>query len=1059
MTDTVQVTDSLGNTATATVSVTAGASISPTSVSLAPKASQTLTATGGSGTGYAWSISSNNSGGSIIAGTGVYTAGATGGVTDTVQVTDSLGNVATRTVTVTAGVGIAGNASTAPKAVQTFTASGGSDTGYVWSITTNGSGGNIGASTGVYTAGSVGNTSDIVRVVDSLGNAAILNISVSVGVSISPSSVTLTAGDPQTFTASGGSGTGYAWSITTNNSGGNIGSGTGFYTAGSTGGITDTIQVTDSLGNTATRSITVVAAPSISNFNASPASVNVGSSSVLSYTFTGASAKIGTSAGASDVAASVTSGGTTNVSPGITTTYYLTVANAANATFSATTILTVNQPVTISGNVGVAGATISYTDGTAKTVTANGAGAYSLLVSYGWSGTVIPAMAGYTFNPIKRSYANATANASSENFTATAATGDWNSYAAGSYGGGDGSIGNPYLIATPEQLARLSLDAAFDPTFSAGKYFTQVADLDLGAHPWVPIAEFRGTFDGGNYRTQNLNIDNASGYYLGVFGKLNSGALVSNLGVVNASLNGYFYVGAVAGFASTATVSHCYSSGTITGWGMLGGIVGAMDTAFDLSYSQSSCAVTGSAPNDQSYSGGLIGALWSGTTTVSNCFATGTITGWENIGGLIGLTYHPGSLSMTNCFSTGNVITTRTNHWWGNVGGLVGVCASTVNLTNVYHSGTVTMLYPPDNAGKTGGIVGGNEGSLTVTNGYYNSANTPGQGGGTPLTTADMRAGAFLVALNGVQDPAPWVADGTGANQGFPLLAGLTGLTAPQLYVTNLGSNTLTVFGLKAQDNQAPARVLGGSNTGLNGPHSVAFGTTDLYIANHLGHNVTVFAKDASGDTAPIRTIQGAATGISNPVELVLQAGELFLTNYGSPTRVFASTAGGDVAPLRTIDVPATSYGMCVNGDEVFLSRHPDSGDSNTVYVFSRTASGAAAPLRTITGANTQFNFVGGLAVADGELFVTNYFGSSVAVFDLAASGNVAPKRVISGALTSMGNPRAIRVYGGEVFVANQAGGDSVLVFNVSDSGNVAPKRILKGAATGLSSPGGLLIQ
>ena len=815
-----------------------------------------------------------------------------------------------------------------------------------------------------------------------------------------------------------------------------------------------------SSANSSAATLTVYAPPSVSNFSVSPTSVTSGSSATLSYTFTGASAKIGTSAEASDVAASVTSGGTTNVAPGTSTTYYLTVANEASVTTSATTTLTINPTITISGNAGVAGAILCYTDGTAKTATANGTGAYTLTVSFGWSGAVIPAMTGYIFSPIKRSFTNITANASTEDFAATAATSNWNSYAAGSYAGGDGSSGSPYLIATPEQLARLSMDASFDSTFSTGKYFTQVADLDLGAHQWVPVAEFRGTFDGGGYKTQNMIIDNAGGDYLGVFGKLNSGALVSNLGVTNASLNGHSYVGAVAGFASTATVFHCYSSGTIAGWGNLGGLVGAMDTAFDLSYSQSSCAVTGSAPNDQSYSGGLIGALWGGTTTINNCFATGTITGWENTGGLVGLTYHSGSLNMTNCYSTGNIITPRTGNWWGNVGGLVGVCASNVTLTNVYHSGTVTMLYPPDNAGKTGGIVGGNDGyPLSVNNGYYNSANASGQGGGTALTTADMRAAAFLIAINASQDPAPWVADVTGANQRFPMLMGLTGLTAPQLYVTNLGSNTMTVFGLMDQGNQAPARLLGGGNTGLNSPHSVALSNSELFIANHWGHNVTVFAKDASGDTAPIRTLQGAATGISNPVELVLQAGELFLTNYGNSTRVFDSSASGDVAPLRATSLPATSYGMCVNGDEVFLSRHPDTGDSNTVYVISRTASGAAAPLRTISGGNTLFNFVGGLAVADGELFVTNYFGSSVAVFDLTASGNVAPKRMISGALTSLGNPRAIRVYGGEVFVANQAGGDSILVFNVSDVGNVAPKRILKGAATGLSSPGGLLVQ
>ncbi len=41
---------------------------------------------------YSYSIHTNNSGGSINSSTGVYTAGSTPSVTDTVRVTDGLGN-------------------------------------------------------------------------------------------------------------------------------------------------------------------------------------------------------------------------------------------------------------------------------------------------------------------------------------------------------------------------------------------------------------------------------------------------------------------------------------------------------------------------------------------------------------------------------------------------------------------------------------------------------------------------------------------------------------------------------------------------------------------------------------------------------------------------------------------------------------------------------------------------------------------------------------------------------------------------------------------------------
>ena len=57
------------------------------------------------------------------------------------------------------------------------------------------------------------------------------------------------------------------------------------------------------------------------------------------------------------------------------------------------------QTFTISGNAGVAGATLSYTDGTSKTATADGSGNYSFTVSKNWSGTVTPSKSGYSFSP------------------------------------------------------------------------------------------------------------------------------------------------------------------------------------------------------------------------------------------------------------------------------------------------------------------------------------------------------------------------------------------------------------------------------------------------------------------------------------------------------------------------------------------------------------------------------------------------------------------------------------------------------------------------------------
>jgi hypothetical protein len=75
--------------------------------------------------------------------------------------------------------------------------------------------------------------------------------------------------------------------------------------------------------------------------------------------------------------------------------------------------------VTISGNVGIGNATVSFDDNGPKTVTAASDGAYSLTVSYNWSGTVMPSKMGYTFAPFDHTYYYITVGLTNQNYTAT----------------------------------------------------------------------------------------------------------------------------------------------------------------------------------------------------------------------------------------------------------------------------------------------------------------------------------------------------------------------------------------------------------------------------------------------------------------------------------------------------------------------------------------------------------------------------------------------------------------------------------------------------------------
>ncbi len=80
---------------------------------------------------------------------------------------------------------------------------------------------------------------------------------------------------------------------------------------------------------------------------------------------------------------------------------------------------TAERVYTISGNAGISGATLSYTDGTAKTVVSDANGNYSLQVPENWTGTVTPSRSNYDFSPASRSYTNVQADQSAQNYLAT----------------------------------------------------------------------------------------------------------------------------------------------------------------------------------------------------------------------------------------------------------------------------------------------------------------------------------------------------------------------------------------------------------------------------------------------------------------------------------------------------------------------------------------------------------------------------------------------------------------------------------------------------------------
>jgi hypothetical protein len=246
--------------------------------------SGTITASGGSGSGYTWTVAglsdgltSSNVGGTLTI-SGTPTTAST--VTFTVSVKDSSGSSTgpiTYTITVnsvltlpaTNPATLPGNATTGTAYSGTVTATGGSGSGYVFTVTGLPSDGISSSATGgtLTISGTPTTTATVtvtVSVKDSLGNSAgpiaytinVYNpIVLPANPGTLPSNGTVNTAYSGTIVATGGSGSGYVWTVTglsdglTNSSTGATLSITGSPTSAST--VTFQASLKDSVGNTA----------------------------------------------------------------------------------------------------------------------------------------------------------------------------------------------------------------------------------------------------------------------------------------------------------------------------------------------------------------------------------------------------------------------------------------------------------------------------------------------------------------------------------------------------------------------------------------------------------------------------------------------------------------------------------------------------------------------------------------------------------------------------------------------------------------------------------------
>ncbi len=278
--------------------------------------------------------------------------------------------------------------------------------------------------------------------------------------------------------------------------------------------------------------------------------------------------------------------------------------------------------------------------------------------------------------------------------------------------GGDGSAGDPFLIANATQLFCIGRNVE---RYTGGYHFLQVADIDLGGFwslgpGWEPIGHgelpFVGYYDGNGYTISNLYMYNQrqSGLFgcIGYDSELRSEVRNVKLVNVDIKVNYACGIGALAG-SNYGIVENSYASGTINGeYEFIGGLVGENHGSIINSGFEGTVISSGQSV------GGLVGYNSEDRNEyddfeegfIENCYAEVTVFGTEYVGGLVG----GNAGRITESHAVIHDIVDGNKY----AGGLVGDNGGTIN--DSYADGNV------EGYNSVGGLAGRNEGEIYDAN-------------------------------------------------------------------------------------------------------------------------------------------------------------------------------------------------------------------------------------------------------------------------------------------------------------------------------------------------------
>ncbi len=244
----------------------------------------------------------------------------------------------------------------------------------------------------------------------------------------------------------------------------------------------------------------------------------------------------------------------------------------------------------------------------------------------------------------------------------------WSGKVATGFAGGTGTVSDPYLIETPEQLAYLITNGSgegknnYKLTADIKLNDTSKADWQKSAKQWFAgMSIFRGVFDGNGHIVSGLyynNTQKTTGDAVGLFQRLGYDSKIMRLGIVESTIiskgDGVeTFAGAFVGWLehwepelnpdrTAPLISECFADDTVyIEATMAGGILGGTPTVVHME----NCYFTGELTGEAT--GALVGDAWGGIGhRYTNCY--GATLDRDPIGS--------GSVFGANAVSSGSTI-------------------------------------------------------------------------------------------------------------------------------------------------------------------------------------------------------------------------------------------------------------------------------------------------------------------------------------------------------------------------------------------------------------------